>query len=75
MLDQLTIERAEAAAGQGPLLLALSGGGDSRKDGIYWALTLMACLCGLLSWRQFRPKDDHRQRRLIANWRSARPDR
>src|SRR5262245_12137425 len=29
MLDRLTIERMAAAAGEGPILLALSGGGDS----------------------------------------------
>lgn len=29
MLDRLTIERLEAAAGEGPVLIALSGGGDS----------------------------------------------
>jgi|CXWL01.1.fsa_nt_gi tRNA(Ile)-lysidine synthase len=29
MLDRLTIERLEAAAGAGPILIALSGGGDS----------------------------------------------
>ena len=29
MLDRLTIERLEAAAGDGPILMALSGGGDS----------------------------------------------
>jgi tRNA(Ile)-lysidine synthase len=29
MLDRLTIERMEQAAGEGPILIALSGGGDS----------------------------------------------
>jgi len=41
MLDRLTIERLEAAAAGGPILIALSGGGDSLA-----LLHLMADRCG-----------------------------